>query len=90
LLILFCNVAQQSIAAPLRSSLAKARCGARPRAYPASCGAVLGRLKRALLAGRSATWLRQVRLCLKCYTPLARQLFGGAAIRGGALWIMNK
>jgi len=25
------------------------------RAYPASCGAVWGRLKRALLAGRSAT-----------------------------------
>jgi len=40
---------------PLRSSLAKARCGARPRAYPASRGAVLGKLKRALLAGRSAT-----------------------------------
>ena len=30
-------------------------CGARPRAYPADCSAGLGRLKRALSAGRSAT-----------------------------------
>jgi hypothetical protein len=32
-------------------------------------------LKRALLAGRSATWLRQVRLCLKCYMQYRVGLF---------------
>jgi len=40
----------------LRSSARLRRaCGARPRAYPAGCSAVLGKLERALSAGRSAT-----------------------------------